>query len=219
MTVAPHVGLGTRGGVNTHGTHGGHGAGSSSSAGPESGNLQGTVVNDDPSTSPVIYTCQVEGFGTANGVTFVPKSTLHTHKMDELVADAARAHARAPRNAAVTCGDYHTSGEPKPDQWLNKMMAPNCAAGGYQLRDITAINHYSCEYAGTGLVDGKQVHRPHWTVKGKLASCDGPNEYGKISDSLMSAVKRAAYHRGGGAEAKRDPEQFVCLVSSLPGSS
>ena len=66
------------------------------------------------------------------------------------------------------------------------------------------------------MVDGKEVRRPNFKVSGRLASCDGLDEYMEIGNQLMGNIQQYAYHLAGGEEAKLDPAKFLCDVQSLP---
>lgn len=200
---------GTSRGVNEYAsttTDAGHAATSSGSG--------GSTANGD---APVIYSCEVAGTGSVTGIAMVPEALLHTAQMTPRVHAAARQQAGAPSGASVTCGNVHsTSHGPDPAEWIAMRMAPNCARGGYATRNVTTYNKFTCWYEGEGTIDGKRVRRPFYHVDGTLASCDGMQEYGKISDDVMSAIQKYAYFKAGGDESELDPTKFVCTVQSLP---
>lgn len=165
--------------------------------------------------TPVLYSCTVAGApGPIEGLTWVDtlKAKMGTAGPD--VERVARSKANASSAASTTCS---VSVQPMHDakEWLHRRMASNCAPR-FDLNDITTINHFTCSYEGSGVIDGKRVRRPNYELKGRLASCDGYNEYMETSDEVMESIRMYAYDRAGGQEAQMDPSQFVCSVQSLP---
>lgn len=166
-------------------------------------------------TTPVMYSCKVGGVADpVEGLTWVDSVKAKTGTAGNLVERAARQKAGVGDDAQVACT---IAVQPKNDgqEWLHRRMASNCAPR-FDLNEITTINHFQCYYEGTGLVNGKKVRRPFYHIDGKLASCDGYNEYMETSDEVMESIKLYAWHKAGGKEAQMDPDQFVCMVQSLP---
>lgn len=166
-------------------------------------------------TTPVTYSCTVEGSpDPIEGVMWVDSVKAKTGTAGPDVEGAARARAGVADSAHVTCS-VHVQPKHDPQEWLHRRMASNCAPR-FDLNDITTINHFQCYYDGTGVVDGKRVKRPFYHIDGRLASCDGYNEYMETSDEVMESIRLYAYHKAGGKEAQMDPSKFVCMVQSLP---
>lgn len=189
--------------------------------GNKEGDIGAVEYVGNPDTSPVLYSCDVEGYDKQEGFMFIKKSHLNSHRMTEKVADHVRGKAGAPADSDVKCS-HHVIDPRHSDQWLKHKMAPNCEPYGYDMKAVTSYNKFTCRYSGTGRTDdsgNKKVHRPGYEVKGVLPSCDGPAEsYGKIPDEVMYAVKRLACEKAGCEDSDLDPEQFQCNVFSAPYS-
>lgn len=165
--------------------------------------------------TPVLYSCAVEGVSKPlEGLAWVDSVQAKTGAAGPAVEDVVRARAGVADSAHVSCS-VHIQPKHDAQEWLHRRMASNCAPR-FDLNEITTINHFQCYYEGTGVVDGKRVRRPFYHIDGRLASCDGYNEYMETSDEVMESIKLYAYHKAGGKEAQLDPSQFVCMVQSLP---
>ena len=165
--------------------------------------------------TPVLYSCTVEGApNPIEGLTWVDSMKAKTGTAGPLVEGVARSKAGAHSSARASCS-VHVQPQHDSQEWIHRRMASNCAPR-FDLNDVTTINHFQCYYEGTGLVGGKRVRRPFYHIDGRLASCDGYNEYAETSDEVMESIKLYAYDKAGGKEAQMDPDQFVCLVQSLP---
>ena len=165
--------------------------------------------------TPVLYSCSVAGVSNpVTGVTWVDTVKAKTGTAGHVIENLARSEAHVGKDANVTCS-IQVQPKHDPQEWLHRRMASNCAPR-FDLNEITTINHFQCYYEGTGVIDGKRVRRPFYHIDGKLASCDGYNEYTETSDEVMESVKLYAYHKAGGKDAQMDPDQFVCMVQSLP---
>jgi hypothetical protein len=148
------------------------------------------------------------------GVTWVDSVQAKMGTAGPAVESLARSKAGVSDDTGVTCS-IHVQPKHDAKEWIHRRMASNCAPR-FDLNEITTINHFQCYYEGTGLIDGKRVRRPWYHIDGRLASCDGYNEYMETSDEVMESIKLYAYHKAGGEEAQMDPNQFVCRVQSLP---
>lgn len=165
--------------------------------------------------TPVLYSCMVEGVTSpVEGLTWVDSVKAKTGTAGPVVEGVARSKAGVGGDTGVTCS-IHVQPKHDAKEWIHRRMASNCAPR-FDLNEITTINHFQCYYEGTGVIDGKRVKRPFYHIDGRLASCDGYNEYMETSDEVMESIKLYAYHKAGGEEAQMDPNQFVCMVQSLP---
>tara|TARA_B110000046_G_scaffold183338_1_gene219254 strand:- start:98 stop:685 length:588 start_codon:yes stop_codon:yes gene_type:complete len=166
---------------------------------------------------PVSYECRVQGHDKiVSSQTFVDANEVRSPESAmSLVHSHARSLVGASSSADVECQHVHHPLYRDPSTWVHRKMAPNCDPH-YDVNQVTTINNWSCYYAGQGEIDGKMVTRPFARWSGRLASCDGPDEYMQTSDLLMDAVKESAYHQAGGDEAKLNKNDFVCFVQSLP---
>lgn len=168
-----------------------------------------------------LYDCTVDGRRVSSHT--AGSATPSTVNMFEQVFQHARGEAGAPPSSQVNCtsirvADLHNQGstsKTKPE-WVHRRMAENCKASGWSTRAVTAHNKYVCKYTGTGIVDGKEVQRPFMEWKGTLASCDGMDEFMKISDSVVDNIKEYVYWSAGGDESQLDKDKFHCSIQSLP---
>lgn len=167
--------------------------------------------------TPVIYSCRIDGIaGPVEGLTWVDTIKAKTGTAGSLVEDVARQRVGVGTSASATCS---VAVQPKHDsnEWVQRRMAANCAPH-FDINRVTTMNTFECQYEGTGVVAGKRVRRPSYSIKGRLASCDGLDEFRETSDEVMESIRLYAWHQAGGKEAQMDPDQFVCTVQSLPHS-
>ena len=83
-----------------------------------------------------------------------------------------------------------------PDQEFLVLLGPSGCGKTTTMRMIAGLEDPT---EGDIFIDGKRVKRPFYHIDGRLASCDGYNEYMETSDEVMESVALArigpVYHR------------------------
>lgn len=164
-----------------------------------------------------LYSCTVDGTRVTSHVLSCDAddatAAVHRHAR-EAVAAAADVPCECDYITKVSLQPTHADAPPVDDhRWMSKHMARSCGPD-FNPNRVTTHNHFSCNYVGEGVVDGRKVSNPLKTWKGRLAAC---SEDGlEISDELMRDIKEYAYAAAGGDEFQLDIDKFVCGVTTIP---